>query len=404
MVRTAEIMVVGTELLLGALVDTNGPLVARRLTRLGVEVRRVVAVGDDEEDLAGVLSRAAGCRDVVILAGGLGPTRDDRTRYAVARAAGVGLELRPELVREIQRVFRRFGRPMPESNRVQAELPEGAEAIPNPVGTAPGFALEIGAAWVVALPGVPRELRRLLDEWVLPRLARRLGVGAAVTRVLRLSGLGESRVGEAVADLMGPGRNPYVAILSSPGEVRIEITARADDEDRARELIAPVEGAIRERLGKHVFGADGETHPRVALRAARAAGWTVATVEGRTAGTLAGWLARAGVPGFRGGLVLPSPGLAGGSRDPGAAAKEHARKATGELGADAGLCVAGEEELLKGGGPDRVWVAVWSPAGARARGIPTALGPEASGILACHQALYELRVLAAESPRPPDAP
>ena len=398
MPHTAEIIVVGTELLLGALVDTNGPLVARRLTRLGVEVCRISAVGDDEEDLAGVISRAAGCRDLVILAGGLGPTRDDRTRYAVARAAGVGLELRPDLVQEIERVFRRFGRPMPGSNRVQARLPEGAEAIPNPVGTAPGFALEVGRAWVVALPGVPRELRRLLDGWVMPRLARRLGVGAAVTRVLRLSGLGESRVGEAVADLMGPGRNPYVAILSSPGEVRVEITARAGDEERARELIAPVEQAVRERLGKHVFGADDETHPRVALRAARAAGWTVATVEGRTAGTLAGWLSRAGEPGFRGGLVLPPPELTACSRDPETAVREHAREAAERLGAQAGLCVAGEEDLVGGAGPGRVWVGVWSPAGARTRALPTPLGPEAGGILACHQALYELRTLAGEGP------
>ncbi len=392
--RRSEAILVGNELLWGAVADRNGVEIGRRLAMAGCPLARATVIGDREEAIARLVSEASGRADLVVVAGGLGPTPDDRTRHAVARAAGVGLELRPELLGDIEALFRRFGRDMPPSNRVQAELPTGAEAIPNPVGTAPGFALEIARAWVVVLPGVPRELVHLMDGWVMPRLVERFGIGTLVTRTLRLSGVGESRVGEALADLMEPGSNPYVALLAEPGEVRVAITARGRDDAEARALLGPVERMVRERLGKYLFGADRDTHPRVALRAAGTAGWTVAVVEGFTAGRLAGWLRDAGEPGFAGGWVLgnPRPGPQG--SDPRDRALELAREVARRLGAGAGVCVAREAELVDPS-ERRAWIAVWTPDGTRARPLPFGMGEEADRLRACHQALYELRTLAA---------
>ena len=291
---------------------------------------------------------------------------------------------------------------MPDSNRVQALLPAGAQAIPNPVGTAPGFALEVGTSYLVALPGVPRELRHLLDTWVEPHLRERLGLGSVVTRVLRFSGIGESRAGEAVADLMGQGKNPYVGTLASPGEVRVVLTARAPDEGAARALIASAEARVRERIGKYLCGADGDTHPRVALRAARDAGWTVACAEGFTAGVLAQWLRDAGDPAYRGGTVLPAGAVrewagSGPGGDPGEAVRGLAQRAARTHGAAAGLATALEAELSEDGGEGRGWAGVWTPAGAFARALPLAFGGPGERERLCHQALFELRRLAAPS-------
>ncbi len=390
----SEAILVGNELLWGAVADRNGAELGRRLAMAGCPLARATVIGDREDEIARRVAEAAGRADLVVVAGGLGPTPDDRTRHAVARAAGRALELRERLLADIEALFRRFGRDMPPSNRVQAELPAGAEAIPNPVGTAPGFALDIGRAWVVVLPGVPRELVHLMDAWVMPRLAERFGLGTLLTRTLRLSGVGESRVGEALADLMDPGSNPYVALLAEPGEVRVAITARGEDESQARALLEPVERMVRERLGKYLFGADDDTHPRVALRAARRAGWTVAVVEGFTAGRLAGWLRDAGEPGFAGGWVLGSERAPLEGSGPGDRALVLAREAARRFGAGAGVCVVREAELVEPS-ERRAWIAVWTPAGTRARPLPFGMGEEADRLRACHQALYELRTLAA---------
>ena len=389
----SEAILVGNELLWGAVADRNGAELGRRLAMAGCPLVRITVIGDREGEIARLVSEAAGRADLVVVAGGLGPTPDDRTRHAVARAAGAELKLRQGLLEDIEALFRRFGRDMPASNRVQAELPAAAEAIPNPVGTAPGFALEIGRAWVVVLPGVPRELVHLMDAWVMPRLVERFGLGTLVTRTLRLSGVGESRVGEALADLMEPGSNPYVALLAEPGEVRVAITARGSDDAEARALLEPVERMVRERLGKYLFGADDETHPRVALRAARRAGWTVAVVEGFTAGRLAGWLRDAGEPGFAGGWVLGSecPCLEG--TGPGVRALALAREAARRFQAGAGVCVAAERELVARA-EARAWIAVWSPSGTYARPLPFGMGEEADRLRSCHQALYALRTVA----------
>ncbi|MEW6487970.1 MAG: molybdopterin-binding protein [Thermodesulfobacteriota bacterium] len=397
--QRSEVLVVGSELLLGQ-ADANGPELAWRLAALGCPLRRIGVVGDEDAELEAALAAAVRQSAVVILAGGLGPTEDDRTRYAVARVVGRPLELRPELLEDVRGAFRRFGREMPDSNRVQALLPWGAEAIPNPVGTAPGFALEAGGAYLIALPGVPRELRYLVETWVEPRLRERLGLGSVVTRVLRFSGIGESRAGEAVAHLMGPGRNPYVGTLASPGEVRIVVTARGADEAQARGLIAGTEQEVRARLAKYLCGADADTHPRVALRAAREAGWTVASAEGYTAGILAQWLRDAEDPAYRGGIVLPAPslrswaGLPSEAGDPAEAVQALARRAAQAQGAAAGVAAGLGAELGGQTGENRGWAGVWTPAGSFARALPLVFGGPGERERLCHQALFELRRLA----------
>lgn len=398
----AEAVVVGAELLAGQ-AEANGPVLARGLLAVGVELARVTVVGDDDAEIEAALAEAVRRSGLVVVSGGLGPTEDDRTRYAVAKAAGDPLALREELLEGIRAPFLRLGREMPPSNRVQALLPGRAEAVPNPVGTAPGFALEIEGALVVALPGVPREFRYLLDRWLLPRLRQRVGTGAVVTRQIRVSGLGESAVGEAVADLMGPGRNPYVGTLASPGEVRILAVARGEGEPQARGLLDLVEGDVRRRLGAYVFGIDDDTHPRVALRAAAAAGWRVACAEGFTGGLLARWLWEAKEEAFRGGIVEPGDALRrrfGPAGDPARAIRAMAEEAARALGADAGLATASEGELLSRG-EGRFWVGVWREGVWAVRSLPTAFGAEADAERCCQQACYELRqFVAGEAGRP----
>lgn len=393
----AEAVIVGAELLLGQ-AEANAPVLSRRLLSLGGDLARVTVVGDEDPELQDAVEGAAGRSALVVVAGGLGPTEDDRTRYALARAAGAPLVLREDLLDGIRAPFERMGREMPPSNRVQALLPSPAEAIPNPVGTAPGFALEVGGAWVVALPGVPREFRHLLDGWVVPMLRRRFGGGAAATRLVRVSGLGESAVGEAVADLMGVGLNPYVGTLATPGEVKVLLVARAGREDEARRLLDGSEAEVRKRLGAHVVGTDEETHAAVALRTAAAAGWEVASAEGFTGGILASWLWRARDDCFRGGVVEPARvlrGRFGALGDSARAIRAMAEDAARTHGASVGVAAASEVELVPQGGGNRCWVGVWRDGAWRVRSLPLVFGTGADEERCCHQALYEIRNLAA---------
>lgn len=397
----SEAVIVGSELLLGMGVDTNGAEIGRALVELGCPLRWKTVVGDSDADLDEVLRRAVARSDVVVVSGGLGPTEDDRTRFALARLAGADLELRSDLLEDVEAAFRRLGQPMGESNRVQARLPGGARALRNPLGTAPGFSLGVGRCILFALPGVPRELRHLLYQDVVPALRERLGVGGLATRVLKLSGIGESRAGEAVADLMGPGRNPYVGILASPGEVRFFLAARAATEEEAHRLIAAPEAAIRERLGKYLFGADSETHAAVALAAAARAGWSLAAAEGFTGGAMASQLWAARADNFRGAMVLDGASLvllAAGTADPAAAVLRLAETAARDRGASAGLAAALDQEFLPAAGGQTAWIGVWAQGRTTARGVPLLFGGAADRERVAHQAFYELRRLAAPTP------
>ncbi|HZS33240.1 MAG TPA: CinA family nicotinamide mononucleotide deamidase-related protein [Methylomirabilota bacterium] len=256
----AEIVSIGSELLLGQIVDTNAAVIARHFAALGLDLFQKVTVGDNLGRVTAALETALARAEVVVTTGGLGPTEDDVTREAVARATGRALVFQPQLLEDIEGFFRARGLVASPSNRKQAYIPAGALAVPNPVGTAPCFILEDGGRTLAVLPGVPREMEYLLTTRVIPHLRSRYrGEAVIVSRLLRVVGLGESRVGEILADFMAKGANPTVGTMAHPGQVDVRIAAKATDEGAARALIAPVEAAVRARLGETVFGTDGDT-------------------------------------------------------------------------------------------------------------------------------------------------
>lgn len=255
----AEIVSIGEELLSSEseTVDTNSVHITRQLGTLGIRVLYKTTVGDDEVRITETLKAALARVDLVITTGGLGPTVDDMTRQGVAAAFGRGLSLQPPLLDDIVEKFRRFGVRMSENNRVQAILPDGAEPIPNPVGTAPGFIVSEGPKIMMSLPGVPREMKAMMEATVLPYLRERLGreVSVQKTRVLRTAGIGESLIDEQIGHLEHL-QNPTVGLNAHSGQTDIRITARAATLDEANALIAQVENEIREKLGDYIYGVD----------------------------------------------------------------------------------------------------------------------------------------------------
>ena len=308
----AEVITSGSELLLGQLIDTNSAFIAQTLRGIGLNLFYKTTVGDNEDRMVEVLRIAMARSDVVITTGGLGPTVDDVTRPAVARATGRELEFHSDLLEQIEARFKSFGVPMSENNRRQAFIPQGALAIENPVGTAPSFIVEHERGVVISIPGVPSEMEYLLTRQVVPYLKKKLNLREViVTRTLHTVGLGESRIDAAIADLQ-TGRNPTVGLSAHPGQTDIRIAAKATSEEEARALIAPVEAQIRERLKLSIYGADNDTLEGVVACQLAERGMKVATVEVGTGGQLAGrW---AGVPRpvcrevFLGGRVLPDLG------------------------------------------------------------------------------------------------
>ncbi|MDZ7699348.1 MAG: CinA family nicotinamide mononucleotide deamidase-related protein [Deltaproteobacteria bacterium] len=258
---SCEIITIGTELLLGQIVDTNTAYLAQTLADAGIHVRFKTSVGDRLDEMTAVMRGALDRCQLVVITGGLGPTLDDLTREAVARVAAVPLEFKENLMMEIQGTFRRYGYDMPANNRRQAFIPAGSVAISNPVGTAPAFIKEIDKKPVICLPGVPRELKYLMDHAVLPWIRDRFGLaGHTVSiRVLKVAGLGESGVDRLIGDLIRPGENPEVGLLASQGEIRIRIAAAAEGKRRAADLTEPIAAEIRSRLKRKVFGEGEDT-------------------------------------------------------------------------------------------------------------------------------------------------
>jgi nicotinamide-nucleotide amidase len=260
-----EIITIGTELLLGQILDTNTTYLAQELGRIGISVRFRTAVGDLPHEMEQVIEDAVQRCEMVITTGGLGPTKDDLTREAVAKIAGVDLEFRKDLMAQIEQVFKRYGYNMPESNRRQAFVPVGSQAIPNPVGTAPAFIREVRGKPIICLPGVPRELKYLLNREVIPWLRKRFHLTdqRIIYRVLKTVGIGESRVDQLIGDLMGQGKNPEVGLLASQGEIKIRIAAKGRNKQSVNDLIRPIELEIRARLGNKIFGKDDDTLEQV---------------------------------------------------------------------------------------------------------------------------------------------
>ena len=283
----AEIVITGTELLLGEIVDTNSTMMARMLRDIGLDLYYKSTVGDNRERMASVLTIALDRSDIVLVSGGLGPTVDDVTRQAVADATGRPLVFRQDLLDQIAARFARYGRPMTENNRRQAYVPQGAIVIENPVGTAPAFIVEDPRGTIICLPGVPRELEYLMKRRVIPYLQERLGRAAVIkAKVLRTCAVGESQIDALIGDLM-TGHNPTVGLAAHPGQVDIRITAKAASEAEADRLIAPVEAELRARLGHAIYGEGTETLEAVVARLLAERGLTLALVDSVTGGEVA---------------------------------------------------------------------------------------------------------------------
>jgi nicotinamide-nucleotide amidase len=303
-----EIVAVGTELLLGQLVNSNATEIAARLAEAGLDHYRQTVVGDNLERMTATLQEAVGRSDAVIVTGGIGPTQDDITREAICAVAGVEMAFSDDYAARLTEWWERRGRPMPTTNLRQAEYPTGAEMIPNAKGTAPGLRLRIGDTWVFALPGVPQEMLPMLSDSVLPFLCGHTDGGTLLSRVVRTWGESESRVSELLGDLFEGAENPSVAFLASAGEIKVRLTARARDEERAAELLDPLEAEVRQRLGRLVFAVGGDPIEAIVLRMAVERDWGLATAESATGGMVAARFTS--VPGssgsFRGSIVAYS--------------------------------------------------------------------------------------------------
>jgi nicotinamide-nucleotide amidase len=283
----AEIVTTGTEILLGEIVDTNAAWIAQQLREAGVSIYYKTTVGDNEERLRGVLEQSLSRSDVIILTGGLGPTVDDITRQAVAAATQRPLELHEDALEQLKARFERFGSVMSENNVQQARIPHGATLIPNPVGTAPGFIAERGGAYVIALPGVPREMKVLMQETVLPWLQERVGSVVIRRRILRTMGIGESSIDALFDDLMHQS-NPTMGLAAHTGQCDIRIAARADGEEAANAMLDEIEAQIRAKIEKYIYSTvPGESYETVIARTVQALGKKVALLETNTGGSIA---------------------------------------------------------------------------------------------------------------------
>ncbi|MCX6038120.1 MAG: molybdopterin-binding protein [Chloroflexi bacterium] len=326
---TAEIITIGTELLLGETADTNTRFIARVLRGLGIDLFRAQTIGDNAGRITEAVRHALEHADIVITTGGLGPTVDDPTRQAIADSVGAALEFHPELWEQITARIARYGRTPTGNQKRQAYIPKDAIVIENPVGTAPAFIVEIsspsplrlrsgqaltplfakhprrgqgdGNKVVVSLPGVPREMETLLTDAIVPYLQKHFDLHAVLKiRTLHVSGLGEGMIDDQIGDLETLA-NPTVGLTAHSGVVDIRIAAKAETEAEAGRMIAAVEQDLRTRLGENIFGTDDCTLEGVTLEAMAQRGWTLACLEINLEGALLTRFARTGHPAYRDG-------------------------------------------------------------------------------------------------------
>jgi nicotinamide-nucleotide amidase len=369
-----DVLAVGTELLLGQIVDTNSSWIGEQLSAAGIDTCEHRKVGDNLGRMVTCLRELLDRADAVIVCGGIGPTPDDVTREAIAEVMGVDLERRDELVEQIARVFGGRGRPMPENNLRQADVPKGGDVIPNPIGTAPGLRCEIGDKIVYAVPGVPYEMTEMVTNSVLPDLLERSGERAViVSRSLKTWGASESGLAEMIAERVDQQTNPTIAFLARGIEgIYVRMTAKAPTEREARALLDAEDRELRSVLGDLVFGVDDETMESEVVRLCEARGWTLGVAESLTGGFIGARLAN--VPGasrvFRGSVASYATdvkhdvlGVTSDRVVTEEAAKQMAEGAQRVLGADVGISatgVAGPDEM-EGQPVGTVWYAIAVP-------------------------------------------
>jgi nicotinamide-nucleotide amidase len=284
----SEILTVGTELLLGQIVDTNASWIAQRLAEAGIDLFWKTTVGDNAARIEAALRQALSRSEVVIVTGGLGPTEDDLTRDVVAALLSRPMHLDPAVLAHIERRFAHRRIPMPENNRKQAMVPEGAEVLHNPNGTAPGLFLRDGGRCIACMPGVPGEMKPMLTEQVIPRIRETLGIKSRiVSRVLKTCGIGESTVDQAIGDYFREMRNPTIGVLAHAGEIHIRLTCKGEDPAEIARMLDGLEGKIRERLGALIFGRDEEKLEALVGQLLRERKATLAVAESCTGGLVA---------------------------------------------------------------------------------------------------------------------
>jgi nicotinamide-nucleotide amidase len=303
----AEIVAIGSELLLGQIVDTNSAWMAQRLTALGVNLYFKSVVGDNPARMKEVITRAMERSEIVITSGGLGPTQDDLTREIVAEVTGRKLIQNAEMLEQVEEHFRRRGRAMTPNNIRQSYMPEGALPVKNPNGTAPCFIVEEPRSVIYCLPGVPVEMKWLFENEVEPYLRKKFDLAEVIHyRVLKVIGIGESAVDDKIGHLIASSSNPTVGVLALPGQVDVRIAAKAANRDDANKMIAPVEEEVRRLLGDAIFAADDETMERVVGRLLRQQKRSVAVYEDVTCGQLAERLQSASTEEFAAGFICNS--------------------------------------------------------------------------------------------------
>ncbi len=334
---------IGTELLLGQIVDSNAAHIGKVLAENGINIFQKTTVGDNQPRITGVLEASLNRADAVLTSGGLGPTEDDLTRESVAQVFDRKLEYREELYDTLVERFSFLRRPFPENNKKQCYVPEGAVVIDNPNGTAPGFRVGDERGHIICMPGVPFELKAMLRDHVVPFLSETFGLsGVLQYRVLKVCGVGESRVDEMIGDLMASQSNPTVGVLANPEWVRIRIAARADTAAEAQAMIDNVDVEVRKRLPGLVMGVDDETLEGVVDGLLAERGWTLAVTETLTGGMIGQRLVAANAKSFKGGRTYPVDAFI--MDNPNSAAVQLAEEIRDEMKSDCGIAVVTDLE------------------------------------------------------------
>ena len=382
----AEIVSIGSELLLGQIVDTNASWIAQRLAEAGVSLFYKTTVGDNMDRMVEVLDRALDRSDVVVTGGGIGPTQDDLTREAIAKVTGRKVVTDPGSLLELRERFQKRGFILTKNNERQAQIPYGAIVVRNPNGTAPAFIVETDRGVTISLPGVPFEMKWLVENEVIPYLREKFGLTQMIHyRILKVADLGESAVDDRIGHLIAESANPTVGVLAHPGQVDVRIAALAKSIDEANGLIDVVDTEVRELLGDHIFGVDDETIESVIGKLVAESKATVATCEDLSGGAVATAIQEAAGPAFLESAIantndaLEKIARAGGENPPFEDGAERAaalaRAIRQTSGATYGIAVHGVEEgdqRTENLGRGETYIVVSGPNGERARHVRSA--------------------------------